>query len=571
MLIKTGFYHHRSVNLRYLIAIALFLIALALRFATIPLSAGLAYVTFLPAVILSFYFCGLRPGIVTTILSAISGLFIFTPPVWTVPTNLYEYAGFVYFLFSSYLSGLLITRLQTYEQEVIEQLEDSNKELGHSNNILKLAKEAAKAATWYWDIKNNHFIWDDEMFSLFGLEKTEPKLELWEKALHPHDKHTAMAALRNSIEQHTPFICSYRVMLADNQVRWIDAFGSTNFDSAGNPAEMVGICLDSSVLHESEHLLKENENRLRYLFEHLPVPYQAIDAAGQWLDVNHKMADLLGFFSPGQMIGLNFFDHMHDDYREQNEKKHTEFRCTHLLDGECQLLDKKGKKISVIIASHAEKDVNGDYLKTHLIMTDITERRGWEDALAKLNTELEMRVAQRTAELEQANAILQEVAREDALTKIPNRLALNERLRTEFVRLKRRKHGYVILMLDIDHFKHVNDTYGHAVGDAVLIQLANSLKVSIRADDFVCRFGGEEFLVLLPDTSIDAGYQVAEKIRKTIEAFVHPNAGKMTVSVGLAMADDQDSDEYVAVNKADDALYQAKKSGRNQTSIHKSA
>ncbi len=571
MLIKTGFHHNRSANVRYSIAIALFLIALALRFATIPLSAGLAYVTFFPAVILSFYFCGLRPGIVTSILSALSGLFIFTPPVWTVPTNFYEYAGFAYFLFSSYLTGLLITRLQNYEEEVIEQLEDSNKELGHSKNIVKLAKEAAKAATWCWDLKNNQVIWDDEMFSLFGLEKCEPKFELWEKVLHPHDKHTVMAALQNSIDQHTPFICSYRILLANNQIRWIDAFGSTYFDSEGNPVEMVGICLDSSVLHESEHLLKENENRLRYLFEHLPVPYQAIDSAGRWLDVNHKMADLLGFVSPNQMIGLNFFDYMHGDYREQNEEKHTEFRRTHLLDGELQLLDRRGKKIIVITASHAEKDLNGVYLKTHLIMTDITERRGWEDALAKLNADLETRVTQRTAELEQANAILQEVVREDALTKIPNRLALNERLRTEFVRLKRRKHPYVILMLDIDYFKHVNDTYGHAVGDDVLIQLANSLKGSIRADDFVCRFGGEEFLVLLPDTDIQAGYQVAEKIRKTIEALVHPNAGKMTVSVGLAMADAQDSDEYAAVNKADDALYQAKKSGRNQTSVYKSA
>lgn len=306
MLIKTGFHHNRSANVRYSLAIALYLIALALHFLTIPLSAGLAYVTFFPAVILSFYFCGLRPGIVTTILSALSGLFIFTPPVWTVPTNPYEYAGLFYFLFSSSLSGLLIKRLQTYEQDVIGQLEDSNKELGHSNNILKLAKEAAKAATWYWDIKNNHFIWDDEMFSLFGLEKCEPKLELWEKVLHPHDKHTAMAALQNSIEQHTPFICTYRIMLADNQIRWIDAFGSTYFDSEGNTAEMVGICLDSSVLHESEHLIKENENRLRYLFEHLPVPYQAIDASGRWIDVNQKMADLLGFVSPNQMIGLNF-------------------------------------------------------------------------------------------------------------------------------------------------------------------------------------------------------------------------------------------------------------------------
>lgn len=557
-----------SATTRFLLAIGLYLLALVLHFLTIPISAGLAYVTFYPAIILSFYLCGLRPGILTTILSAISGLFIFTPPFWTFPSNFYEYAGFIYFLFSSYLAGIVITKLQEYEKVASKELDISNAELFHSKNILKLAKQASGIGTWYWNIKNKQFIWDDEIFRLFGLEKTEPSIELWESVLHPHDKHHAVAAVRNSIEQHTPFNCSYRVMLPNNQIRWIDAIGSTYFDSKGDPVEMLGICLDSSTIYESEQVIKENEKRFRYLFEYLPVAYQSIDESGRLLDANEKMAELFGFVSPAQMIGLNFCTFLDNDYRETNDEMCEKFKRTHQLNGEMQLVNSKGKKISVVLTSHAEKDMHGQYLKTHLVISNITERRGWEQALTKLNNELEIKISERTAELQKANAILKEIAREDALTGIPNRLALNERLHTEFVRLKRKKHPYVILMLDIDRFKSVNDEYGHAVGDEVLVRLANSLKCSIRADDFACRFGGEEFLVLLPDTSSEAGYQVAEKIRKTIEASQHPFVGKVTISIGLAMADASHEDEYVAIKNADDALYQAKNSGRNQTIVY---
>lgn len=561
--------HQRlSATSRFLMAIGLYLLALVLHFLTIPITAGLAYVTFFPAIIVSFYLCGLRAGILATILSAISGIFIFTPPFWTFPSNFYEYAGFIYFLFSSYLSGLVITKLQDYEEVVSKELDISKAELVHSKNILILAKQASGAGTWYWNIKNNQFIWDDEIFRLFGLEKTEPSLALWENVLHSHDKHHAVAAVRNSIEQHTPYICSYRVMLPNNEIRWIDAFGSTYFDSKGNPEEIVGICVDSSKIHESEQAIKENEKRFRYLFEYLPVAYQSIDESGWLIDANEKMAELLGFVSPAQMIGLNFCTFLDNDYRETNDKMCEEYKRTHQLNGEMQLINSKGKKISVVVTSHAEKDLHDKHLKTHLVMSNITERRGWEHALTKLNNELEIKISERTAELQKANAILKEIAREDALTGIPNRLALNERLHTEFVRLKRKKHPYVILMLDIDHFKSVNDEYGHAVGDEVLARLASSLKSSIRTDDFACRFGGEEFLVLLPDTSSEAGYQVAEKIRKTIEASQHPFVGKVTISIGLAMADASHEDEYFAIKNADDALYQAKNSGRNQTIVY---
>lgn len=191
--------------------------------------------------------------------------------------------------------------------------------------------------------------------------------------------------------------------------------------------------------------------------------------------------------------------------------------------------------------------------------------------LPVLNAELEQKVEARTSdlqhanqELQNANKALENLAREDVLTKLPNRLAANERLHEEFIRMKRTQRPYAVLMLDIDFFKRVNDTYGHAVGDEVLQTIAASLKETIRTNDFAARFGGEEFLVLLPETNLDAGHAVAEKIRHAIQSLKHPHIGKITISIGLEIATPEQTNEYEAVNEADNWLYVAKNSGRNQ-------
>lgn len=172
-------------------------------------------------------------------------------------------------------------------------------------------------------------------------------------------------------------------------------------------------------------------------------------------------------------------------------------------------------------------------------------------------------VVKDVSELMAANRELEKLARRDALTGLHNRLALNERLREEFLRMKRSGHAYTILMADIDHFKKINDNYGHETGDAVLRLLGQLLLHTVRATDFVARYGGEEFLLLLPDTSADNAIRVAEKLRQAIEAESMPGVGKITLSIGLATARLEDIAEGLALKLADDALYSAKHSGRN--------
>ncbi len=187
-----------------------------------------------------------------------------------------------------------------------------------------------------------------------------------------------------------------------------------------------------------------------------------------------------------------------------------------------------------------------------------------QNALEATNQELEDLVAARTAELRLANAALEKLARCDALTGLPNRLAITERLKQEFGEIRRGKAPYTVLMLDIDFFKHVNDTWGHAGGDAVLRRVATLIQQSIRETDMVGRVGGEEFIILLPMTRLTQAYQVAEKVRSAIEGARIEPAGRVTVSIGLEAALPEQADEEVAVRGADGWLYQAKADGRNR-------
>ncbi|WP_340679744.1 diguanylate cyclase [Paraglaciecola sp.] len=186
-----------------------------------------------------------------------------------------------------------------------------------------------------------------------------------------------------------------------------------------------------------------------------------------------------------------------------------------------------------------------------------------EYALGEINRTLEQKVLERTSALEIANDDLKQLARRDALTGLSNRLAMTEALRHEYLLYKRSGIRFALIILDVDHFKRVNDNHGHNTGDIVLKHIATLLNHSIRETDFVARFGGEEFIVLLPNTD-DAAITVAEKIRSTIADSQFPVVKQITISLGVAIADPKDHSQDELIQRADVALYQAKNTGRNK-------
>ncbi len=160
-------------------------------------------------------------------------------------------------------------------------------------------------------------------------------------------------------------------------------------------------------------------------------------------------------------------------------------------------------------------------------------------------------------------------ATHDPLTGLPNRLAYDERLELEIARFQRYHTALSLVIWDIDFFKKINDSYGHKAGDKTLQIIAKLLIQNCRETDFVSRFGGEEFIMLLPDTDAQAAYIIAEKLRSTIEKTGFNSNGnkiQITMSCGISQFTKEDSGDTV-FKRADKALYQAKKNGRNQCII----
>ncbi len=154
-------------------------------------------------------------------------------------------------------------------------------------------------------------------------------------------------------------------------------------------------------------------------------------------------------------------------------------------------------------------------------------------------------------------------ATHDVLTNLPNRRRFYDHSQWLLERVRRTKESLSVLMLDIDFFKHINDTHGHPVGDAVLQQLAQSARHMLRKQDFMARYGGEEFIVIMPGTDREGAKLLGEKLRAHVASLDFPNIGQVTISVGCAeYVPEEPMSELVA--RADAALYQAKRLGRNR-------
>lgn len=193
---------------------------------------------------------------------------------------------------------------------------------------------------------------------------------------------------------------------------------------------------------------------------------------------------------------------------------------------------------------------------------EFTELKRTSKELELANETLELKVEERTKELSASLDEIRRISIHDNMTGLYNRMKLDESLEYEVKRASRNNEKLGLILLDIDLFKNINDTYGHQVGDSVLIELANLLKSNIRSTDVIGRWGGEEFLIIAPNTDMQGADNLAENIRKEIEHFKFTNAVNVTASFGVTTYSTNDTPDSM-IKRADDALYEAKNSSRN--------
>lgn len=224
--------------------------------------------------------------------------------------------------------------------------------------------------------------------------------------------------------------------------------------------------------------------------------------------------------------------------------------------------------------TYFEEETTGKTLKGHtihyLIRVALSEGQHFENVLVN---EMDITRRKKTEDaLENANEKLRVLARTDSLTGLLNHGAVLERLREELKRGSREKKPVALIIADLDHFKRINDAYGHTAGDDILAATSRCLRSACREYDVVGRYGGEEFAVVLPGTTLEIAGEVAERIRKKVEQIRHKLDGKelaVTLSLGVAAAPSEQRvmDSEILVKQADQALYEAKNKGRNRVAL----
>lgn len=290
------------------------------------------------------------------------------------------------------------------------------------------------------------------------------------------------------------------------------------------------------------------------------VPFSKTDKEGYITYVGQAMEDLTGY-TKEELIG-NTHSLVKND--KMDPLVYDELWKTILNKevyvGEILNQTKKGTPYWVEVTIIPNLDKAGKIVSFSTYRVDITNRKALEVEKSKNQV--------KTVELLAVNQALEKLSRLDTLTQIPNRFNLDTAMQIRYDMYQRHKKVFSVVLMDIDYFKKVNDTFGHLVGDEVLKSVASLIRSNIRDTDFLGRWGGEEFMIICEETDSEGAYNLAEKIRLSIENHEFNLVGHKTISLGVA-----EIEENISINelikKADDALFYAKNNGRNKSIEHK--
>ena len=416
-------------------------------------------------------------------------------------------------------------------------------ELQYRQDLLNEAQQLGQLGSWEMNLTSGKLRWSDETYRIFGLDPAQfsPSYENFINVIHPDDRDKVNQAYTQSLTDRRPYDIEHRLLFADGRVKWVREHCSSEFDASGKPLRSVGAVQDVT----EQHLAAEQLRIAAATFE----TQEAIaitDRDANILRVNRAFEALSGY-SAEEMIGQNpriLQSGRHDAafYRAM----WSDLLSTGKWSGEIWDKRKNGEIYPKYMTITAVCDDHHQVTHYVAVSSDISERK-------------------------QAEADIHQLAFYDPLTNLPNRRLLLDRLQQAMaVSMRSGRHG-ALLFMDLDHFKAVNDTQGHAMGDLLLVEVAHRLQSCVREGDSVARLGGDEFVVVLEDLSIqpdEAATQtelVVEKIRdelnrpcmlKDYECHTTPSIG-----IGLFRGHLENAEELL--KHADVAMYQAKKAGRN--------
>jgi diguanylate cyclase (GGDEF)-like protein/PAS domain S-box-containing protein len=449
--------------------------------------------------------------------------------------------------------------------EVITGRKLAEQALIKSETLLKETQAMAKVGGWVIDVAARSTTWTREVYRIFGVgddyDPNDPRVVL--EAYAPEDRPLIDDAFNAALKAGVPFDLELRFENAQGKRMWVRTRGTPVVED-GKVVRLNGTIMDITERKRAEAALVHSEEQLRLAME------ASSDGMWDWrcqTDHAHYSASyyhMLGYSPeefPTTFSGM--LDMVHSDDQVFTRRVHLDCLENRLQSFEIEFRMRtkaEGWKWILSRGKTVRRDEDGKPLRVVGTTVDITERKQVEEALRRANRKLE-----RQAEAnDRMQALLIEQATHDALTGMYNRRYMDDALQRELLRSHRDDYPVSVLMLDIDHFKDFNDTYGHDAGDQVLVALGNLLHTNIRQSDVACRFGGEEFVVILPKAGGDDALNRAERLREDFGNLrIGPEGLSATISIGLAVYPRDGASVDELLRAADQALYTAKAAGRN--------
>jgi diguanylate cyclase (GGDEF)-like protein/PAS domain S-box-containing protein len=443
----------------------------------------------------------------------------------------------------AHLSLSLVRDAQGRPHHFIAQIQDISERkrhelaLGEERLALDEAQRIAKIGSWSWDTRSDDVTWSTQLYRLFGRDPGDGPAVAGDlrRNVHPDDQELVRAEFSAPLARGLPFELDFRVVLPDGAVRTLRAIGKCN---PARPHVYVGTVQDVTDLRQAELQARQERDYAAAITRSMRDGF-LLTRDGTILEVNQAFCELTGF-TREELIGLRipfpFWQPESDDELRRHAERiardnHAEFETTYTR--------RDGTRFPVSTHTVPAEAQDGTLFGLVTTVRDISERKRHEEELNRLATQ-------------------------DPLTGLANHRVLHEQLRAEVARARRQGLRLCVAVLDLDHFKQVNDRYGHPVGDEVLREAGARLRAIVREGETLARVGGEEFAWILTDLDETDAYAAVERARRVIGEMPFAEAGVVTMSAGVAELQPLDAADDL-YSRADRALYRAKQNGRNQT------
>ena len=432
----------------------------------------------------------------------------------------------------------------------IELQKRAEEALAYSESRLNFALESARQGVWDHDIRTATMFYSRMWRVMLGIppdEAVDGNQQKWLARIHPDDLQYVLDNVDRQDQGDENFdALEYRERKRDGSYVWILSRGKpVEWDEAGNPTRTLGTDTDITRLKTIELELAAEKERLRVTLNSIADGMISTDEAGRVVFMN-PAAELLTGYDSEQALGRDVCDIF--ALRDGTTGERQDCPVAVCLDADEEvhrddnmiLVSQAGAKRDIRCTASPVRTPGGKLSGAVLVFQDVTQSRAMQRELAHS-------------------------ANHDELTGLPNRAAFERALHGAIAAARDGQHQHCLLYIDLDRFKPVNDTAGHAAGDALLRQVAQTIRGSCRAHDMAARIGGDEFAVLLHDCPVDSGKAVADKIVRAIGALVFDWAGRtyrIGASAGMTVIDVEPASPLGFMGEADAACYAAKARGR---------